>query len=117
VTHNLWAEVAQSDADFRINGEVAVEVAFQRAQSRKRQAMEFLVVGDIERANRRFQEAAGVLAEVLVLDSPAKRQELEAEIALIASMRHEAQRDSNLTSKMMSIDITGSSRSRGRRSA
>jgi len=115
VTHNVWADVVGTGETVAVNGDVAVEVAFQRAQVRKRQAMESLAVGDIERANRKLHEAAGVLVEVLVHASPAKRREIEDEIALLASMRQQAYLDGNRASKLMSIDIAGKSRTRGRR--
>lgn len=115
VTHKVWSEVAEVGDSVKINADVTVEVAFQRAQARKRQAIEFLAVGDIERANRKLREAAGVLSEVLVHASPAKRQEIEDEIALLASMRQQAYLDGNYASKLMSVDIAGKSRTRGRR--
>lgn len=116
VSHNLWAVVAAPGDEIIVDGDVSVEVAFQRAQTRKRQAMQFLVRGEFERANRRLEDAIGVLAEAFMHASPKKRLELKAEIASIESMKENAYVDANRTSKLMSMNISGSSRYRGRRS-
>ena len=93
------------------------EVAIQRAQARKRQAMERLMIGDVERAIRRLRGAIEILTDVGPHMAADKRQEVIAEITALRELCDEVRVDRNRSSKMMSASLASMSRGRGRRGA
>ncbi|HZK35625.1 MAG TPA: hypothetical protein VFC57_01555, partial [Aeromicrobium sp.] len=120
ITHNVWAEVADSgsvETDIQVDWNVMTEVAIQRAQARKRQAMERLMIGDVERAIRRLRGAIEILTDVGPHMAADKRQEVIAEITALRELCDEVRVDRNRSSKMMSASLASMSRGRGRRGA
>jgi Ca-activated chloride channel family protein len=121
VGHTVWARIAaNSDVEPKVNRDVVAEVVFQRVQRRKRDGMEALTLNDIDRAERIFKDAIRLLKKAMPNVPRNRRAEFAAEIEFIEQMRYRAidlgtVADRSYSSKMLSMDIAGSSRNRGRR--
>ncbi len=124
VSHTVWAQVAaETDLKPVVNRDVMAELAFQRAQRRKRDGMEAVNRGNDETAEHNFKDAIRILTKALPHVPRNRREEFKTDIAFIETMRHgalmpgAALADRTYVSKMMSANVTGGSRNRGRRGA
>ncbi len=95
---------------------VRSELAFQKAQSAKRQASEALRDGDVAGAVSAWQQASDVIADAMACAPLEQRSELEDELQTLDELRTEASYgDASRASKRNRMDSTLKSRQRGRR--
>ena len=117
VTVPLHVNVVPGDeAAGRIpNPVVRTELAFQRAQSAKRDASSALSAGDPRAARRSLRSARSALLDACAAAPPAMAAELQDELAVLSELEHEAA-TGNLAhaAKLSSADASFKSRTRGR---
>ncbi len=94
------------------------EVLFQRVQRRKRAGMQALSIGDYAEAERILEGVVRLIKRHWGSIPRARRDEFAAEIDFVDGLNARASSgvhsDMAFASKLMSADIVGKSRSRGR---
>ncbi len=97
------------------NPVVVTELAFQRAQRVKRDAVRSLSIGDVGAAGSGLHKARDLVSQALAVAPPAQAAELRAESHVLEQMMAEAEYGSTArAAKAMSMDVSYKSRTRGR---
>lgn len=97
------------------NPVVVTELAFQRAQQVKRNAVRNLSLGDVGSAGAELRKARDLVSQALAVAPPAEAAELRQEFHVLEQMMVEAEYGSTArVAKAMSMDVSYKSRTRGR---
>ena len=119
VSTSVWARVARDgERAAVVDADVMAEVLFQRVQRRKRAGMQALSMGDYAKAEGILNGVVRLIKRHWASIPRSRRPEFAAEIDFVDGLNTRAgsglQSDMAFASKMMSADIIGKSRSRGR---